>query len=133
MTIAIAASKADWASFIHADEVTPRAPRAAAFPRTQPKPLGRSLTGRRFSLIGNGHVTIAAVPGLVVRARSGLLWITQERDLRDHLVPAGERFVADRAGPLVISAFARSEIELEWPAYGHDRLSPGLEPAVVDA
>jgi hypothetical protein len=132
MTIAIAASKADWASFFNPD-AAPRASRATAFPRAQHKPLGRSLTGGRFSLTGNGTVTIAAVPGLAVQARSSMLWITQERDQDDHLVVAGERFVADRYGLLVISAFTRSEVELEWPSRGHDRLSPGLEPVAVAA
>jgi len=133
MTIAIPASKADWASFFSLDDTAPRASRATAFPRAQHTPLDRSLTGGRFSLIGNGAVTIATVPGLAVQARSGMLWITQEGDQDDHLAAAGERFVADRYGSLVISAFARSELELEWPARDHDRLSPGLEPVAVAA
>jgi hypothetical protein len=133
MTIAIPASKADWASFFNPDDASPRTSRAAAFPRAQHKPLGRSLTGGRFSVIGNGTVTIAAVPGLAVQARSGMLWITQEGDQDDHLVAAGERFVADRYGTLVISAFERSEVELEWPSHEHDRLSPGLERDAVAA
>ncbi|MCL4801436.1 MAG: DUF2917 domain-containing protein [Burkholderiales bacterium] len=132
MTIAIAASKAGWSSFAAdpRDEAR-RAPRPAAFPRVQPKPLTRSLTDGRFSLIGSGHVAIAATPGLVVRVRSGALWITQEHDQRDHLVAAGEHFVADRAGRLVVSAFARSEVELVWAPYDDDRLSPGLEPVEI--
>jgi hypothetical protein len=133
MTIAIAASKADWASFAGPHQAGAGAPRAGAFPRSQHKPLTRALTGGRFSLIDSGHVTIAAVPGLAVRARSGALWITQEGDHQDHLVAAGERFVADRHGSLVVSAFARSEVELTWPSRDHDRLSPGLEPFVVTA
>lgn len=131
MTFAIQARTADWATFLGADEAAPGASRVTAFPRTRHEPLTRSLTGGRFSLFGSGHVAVAATPGLVVRARSGALWITQERDWRDHLVAAGGCFVADRAGLLVVSALARSEVELVWPPHDDERLSPGLEPVEI--
>lgn len=133
MTIAIAASKAGWSSFFDADGNRRPAKRAAGFPRTPQRPLTRSLTDGRFALGGSGLVTVAAVPGLAVRARSGSLWITQKNDPRDYLLLAGERFVADRQGLLVVSAFERSELELEWPSDDPDRLSPGLEPLEITA
>ena len=115
-----AANQSDWSAFLNPD-AAPVGPRKLAFPRFQGGSLNRSNTNGRFCLIGNGHVSIAAVPGLVIRARQGDLWITQSGDADDYVVHAGERFVADRSGKMVISAFHRGEVELEWPTRTQER------------
>lgn len=42
--------------------------------------------------------------GIVLHVREGALWITQERDARDHYVKAGESFRLDRDGTALASA-----------------------------
>jgi len=120
MNTAIAANQSDWSAFLNPD-APPVNSHKIAFPRIQNGPITRSNSGGRFSLLGNGHTSIAAVRGLVVRVRKGTLWITQARDTFDHIVRAGETFVADRTGRLVISAFERGEVELEWPTREPER------------
>lgn len=126
MSPAIAAIQSDWSAFLNPDAELLRT-RKVAFPRIQNGPITRANTGGRFSLLGNGHASIAAVRGLVVRVRKGTLWITQAGDSFDHVVRAGEMFVADRTGRVVISAFERGEVELEWPSREQGRAAPARE------
>lgn len=127
MSSVFAAHQSDWSAFLNPDAETLN-PRKAGFPRLQSGALTRTLTGGRFSLIGNGHVSIAAVPGLVIHVRKGTLWITQAHDSGDHVVRAGGRFVADRSGRLVISAFERGEVELQWPSRQRESALASNEP-----
>ncbi len=112
MNPAIAANQSDWTAFLNPDAET-LGPRQAVSP--DGGTITRSNTTGHFCLIGNGDVSIAAVPGLVIRAREGLLWIARAGDSVEHIVRGGERFVADRAGRLVVTAIKRSEVELQWP------------------
>jgi hypothetical protein len=41
----------------------------------------------------------------VLNCESGELWITQDGDRRDIILPAGQSWHVDRSGPLVLSAF----------------------------
>ncbi len=50
--------------------------------------------------------------GVVVICGQGVLWLTQERDARDHILSAGESFVVDRRGRVVISSPLESEVAL---------------------
>jgi len=112
MNPAIAANQSDWTAFLNPDAET-LGPRPAVSPDVGT--ITQSNTTGNFCLIGNGDVSIAAVPGLVIRAREGLLWIARAGDSVEHIVRGGERFVADRAGRLVVTAIKRSEVELQWP------------------
>ncbi len=109
------ANQSDWSAFLNPDAESLE-PRKTALPRIQNGPITRANSDGRFSLLANGHASIAAIRGLVVHVRMGTLWITQARDPFDHVVRAGESFVADRTGRLVISAFDRGEVELQWPS-----------------
>lgn len=115
MSAIFSANQSDWSAFLNPD-AAPLGSRKPAFPRFQNGPITRSSVGGRFSLLGNGYVSIAAVRGLVIHARRGVLWITQGNDPIDHVVRAGEHFVANRASLLIMSAFDRGEIEIEWPS-----------------
>jgi len=115
MTIAIAASGFE------------RATRIDASSRKQHAPFNAAQIVGALSLIDGGPITISAVSGVVVRATKGSLWVTQHQDRKDHFVCPGQRFVADRAGPMVISALGIAELHLEWPDREIERLSPGLE------
>lgn len=106
---------------------------ASASIRARSLPLGQSDIAGSLSLIDGGPITISAAFGLVVRAGRGSLWISQHGDRRDHVVCAGQCFVADRAGPLVISALGVAELYIEWPLHDIERLSPGLESTTAAA
>lgn len=94
-------------------------------------PLTRTGIGNRFSLVERDPLTIAADRGLVVRVRSGSIWSSQPGDGECWLVRAGECFAARRTGWLVVRAVERSEIEIELPQPGDERLTPGLEPISI--
>jgi hypothetical protein len=49
-------------------------------------------------------VIIDDARGQQLSCESGELWITQDGDRRDIIVPAGKSWRIDRAGPLVVSA-----------------------------
>jgi hypothetical protein len=44
--------------------------------------------------------------GHVIRCVSGTLWVTQEGDSRDHFLAAGEEFVIEAPGVVVVQALA---------------------------
>lgn len=79
--------------------------------------LGASLTraqvAGRFSLVDHAPLSIEATRGLVVRVYSGALWAAQTGQAH-RLFRAGERFVADCDGVVVVRALERGEIGLEW-------------------
>lgn len=56
--------------------------------------------------------------GQVVVCESGELWITQDGDRRDVILPAGQSWRIDRPGPLVLSAFEPSVATLANPQPG---------------
>ena len=95
------------------------------------KLLTPAETAGRFTLARDGHVAVAAVPGLLVRVRSGSLWLTQDRDPVDHLVTAGQCFVADRRGRLVATALHVTEVEVEWPRPRTQAAGPRQLPAAA--
>lgn len=74
----------------------------------------QDITGP-FSLVDNGPIDIAAVPGLVIDVRKGSLWAKYSGDKKHNFVHAGERFVSERVGTLTISTAKRSELQLVWP------------------
>ena len=94
-------------------------------------PLTRAQVGSRLSLVGRDPLTIEADRGLVVRVRIGSIWSSQPGDGEYWLVHAGECFTARRTGWLVVRAVERSEIEIDLPPFGDERLAPGLEPISI--
>jgi hypothetical protein len=50
--------------------------------------------------------------GMQVQVERGLLWITQEGDLRDILVRHGESFRLDRDGVAILSACSNTSLSL---------------------
>lgn len=43
-------------------------------------------------------------PGVEIRVTEGCLWLTQERDVQDHIVKTGGTFRIDRRGTVVLTA-----------------------------
>ncbi len=68
-------------------------------------------------------LTVRARRGTVVRSVQGRVWITQDGDIRDYVVPAGARYCAAGRGRIVVSAIdGDSRI-----AVSHERpVPPGL-------
>lgn len=50
--------------------------------------------------------------GHLVTCERGELWLTQDGDRRDVILPAGHAWLVDRPGPLVLSALAPSRATL---------------------
>lgn len=82
-----------------------------------------------FSLTGREPVRVDVTPGTVVHVRNGAVAISRAYDPREYFVRAGSRFVAERAGPIVLEPLGRAELRIERPDEADERLSPGLEPA----
>jgi hypothetical protein len=53
---------------------------------------------------------IVATPGSRISCVRGMVWLTQEQDLRDHVLSAGESFVCDRAGKVLVNALAHDAV-----------------------
>ena len=73
-----------------------------------------------ITAIGKGMaVSVDVSAGMAIRCVTGKVWLTQEGDLRDHVVPAGMTFCTDRAGRVVLSAVdgAGEVIVCKAPAY----------------
>lgn len=54
----------------------------------------------------------------LLTCESGELWITQDGDRRDLILPAGQSWRIDRSGPLVLSAFKPAVATLAHPQPG---------------
>jgi hypothetical protein len=50
--------------------------------------------------------------GHVVQVRQGSLWITQDRDVADHVVQAGSSFLVRAGGRTLVSALQSSLVEV---------------------
>jgi hypothetical protein len=61
--------------------------------------------GRQLHSMAAGDTrSVMAARGTVVRCLSGLIWVTQEGDPLDHMVPAGARYCSGSTGLIVASA-----------------------------
>lgn len=58
--------------------------------------------------------------GWTIACRSGSVWITQEADIRDVFLGAGERFTLDRSGLALILARQDSALAIRPPASGRE-------------
>ena len=63
--------------------------------------------------IGEGEVlTIDDAVGYRIHAREGTVWVTEEDDLQDHIVAAGEALTIAHEGRTVVQALAPSWISI---------------------
>jgi hypothetical protein len=73
--------------------------------------------------------------GVAVKATSGRLWITQDRDSRDIVLNPNQSFVIDRPGLTLISAIGSAALVLQLPnglAPFHSRTVPLGAKSIVD-
>jgi len=68
--------------------------------------------------------------GWTVRALDGSVWITQDGDIRDVVISAGQSFVLDRNTPALLSAFGKARISLRLET-ARPRPLPGMDTAPV--
>lgn len=61
--------------------------------------------GRQLHGLAAGDISrVIGRRGTVIRCLSGLIWVTQDGDPLDHVVPAGARYCSGRSGLIVVSA-----------------------------
>jgi hypothetical protein len=65
----------------------------------------------------------------LLTCESGELWVTQEGDRRDLILPAGQSWRIDHAGPVVLSAFKPATATLAHPLAGRAASMPHREGA----
>ena len=63
--------------------------------------------------------------GHVIACHSGSIWVTQEGDLRDIILGAGESFALERKGPVLVQALEQSAISFERSTPGVRKLDAG--------
>jgi hypothetical protein len=52
-------------------------------------------------------------PGDTLHCTQGMLWVTQEGDLKDHVVYAGEQFIVSHRGLVVVEGLNGAAVRLE--------------------
>ena len=69
------------------------------------------LRSARIRLAKDHVLTLSEVDGIEIGCETGSLWITQDNDLRDVMLTAGERFMPDRAGKVLVNALQPSIVK----------------------
>jgi hypothetical protein len=64
-------------------------------------------------LESGGSLKLRDARGLSIRALRGVLWITQEGDLKDHTLGLAERFEVSSRGLVIITAVTQAELRVE--------------------
>ena len=64
----------------------------------------------RLAIADGSTLRLDDADGMVLYVWHGAVWITQERDNRDHLLRAGESFRLDRAGAALISSLGQDAL-----------------------
>lgn len=93
--------------------------------------MGDSRQVRHFTLDRRELLLIENAHDQLLSCESGELWITQEGDRRDVILPAGQSWRIDRHGPLVLSAFKPSVATLVHPEPGRTAGVPRREGAAA--
>jgi hypothetical protein len=70
-------------------------------------------SGSRMHLAEGRYLRAEQARGWTVRALAGTVWITQDHDVRDIILQAGEKFVLDREGSALLWPFGEAEICME--------------------
>lgn len=54
--------------------------------------------------------------GMAIECKDGLIWVTCTGDARDHMLPAGRRYIPQTKGTVVIEAIDEACVDIEEPA-----------------
>lgn len=69
-------------------------------------------TGKTVHLRGRQHLRICHADGWTVSALSGAVWLTQDGDIRDIVLQAGDSFVLDRSAPALLSPLGDARLRV---------------------
>lgn len=75
-------------------------------------PAGPAAGNGEIHLKKHQHLHMHAACGWTVHAKSGTVWITQDGDLRDIVLEAGESFVLDRDREALLSSLDDDEAQV---------------------
>jgi hypothetical protein len=64
----------------------------------------------RLAIDSGSTLRVDAAKGMLVYVWHGAVWLTQERDQRDHLLKSGESFRIDRAGATLLSPLGKGAV-----------------------
>jgi hypothetical protein len=71
------------------------------------EPSVNSIQQAQPRLLSKGGVFVGPdVAGTQIRCEKGTLWLTQDNDVRDIVIAAGEQFTTDRKGTVLVYALA---------------------------
>jgi hypothetical protein len=71
------------------------------------EPFVNSTQQAKPQLLSKGSVFVSpAAIGTQILCEKGTLWLTQDNDVRDIVIAAGEQFAADREGSVLVYALA---------------------------
>lgn len=71
-----------------------------------------ATTPRALSLGAQEAVTLEHAPGATIGVERGIVWITEEGNLDDFILHAGDAHAVRGAGPVVIQAFQPSSLRV---------------------
>lgn len=91
-----------------------------------PTPRRLDPAGQILALHASHAAHVNNAQGWTVRALDGSVWITQDGDIRDVVIGAGQSFVLDRHTPALLSAFGKARISLQLET-ARSRPLPGQE------
>ena len=97
------------------------------------EPFDARIVAEGVHLARHDIVGIRNGRGALVFVESGTAWITQENDVRDVLVPAGESFRLDRSGVALVQAHRAATITITAPLGGGDPEVFSTVPVVTAA
>ena len=69
---------------------------------------------RRIEIAADAAVSVQVSLGTTIQCVRGTVWLTQERDSRDHVFPAGVSFSVDTPGRAVLTAVGAPSAVLAW-------------------
>ena len=69
----------------------------------------------RFVLAADQFLKLEGAVGVRISSRSGSVWITQDGDIRDVVLEAGDTFVIERDGPSIVQALEPAELAIVEP------------------
>lgn len=79
-----------------------------------------NLKAPLLALAAGEVVTLDDARGIRIHARTGSVWVTEEANLRDHVVGPGETHIVSRGGRTLIQALQPSWIALGEPRAAND-------------
>ena len=103
-------------------------PDGLPFGPSRKESLPAAARGGLVRLHADQHLQLRGALGSSVQAVSGAVWLTQDGDLRDIVLEAGQRFVIDRPATTLLSALGDAAIRIEPPPC-NGTLRRGTQPS----